>query len=458
MSNPLRKLYRTAPKVLKKRIVSFSSCFPLEFIYGREYKRWNAWLKESDTWSEERIETFQIKKLKETFSMAYAETPYYHRLFDDCGFAPDEFRYLDQMKKIPFLTKQLIQDNIDRMVNSNLNKESILYYTTSGSTGIPMGMYKNNSDKVKEAAFVNYIWKETGYRYDARIAVLRGAYYGDRGLCVKEGNRLLISTYDMTEENLPTIYHSIVRFRPKFLHVYPSAVNILGEYMLKNRLEPIPSIQCIYTASENLYSYQRETIEKAFRCKVFDFYGHTEHACMAKQVLEGYVTLWQYGFTELRYEEPVDPSEESKINNMAEIVATTYDNTAMPLIRYRTMDLVANPENIGGRISFKDIEGRKQDFILTASGRKISIAAINMHDEIFDHVQQFQFYQDDMKKCVLRIVRRSEYGEDDEIKIRKKIGDKLGSDIYLELLYVNEIPRTKSGKYKFMDQRLPMQF
>lgn len=445
MSNPLRKLYQAAPKTLKKRIVSFSSYFPLELIYGAEYKRWTTWLKESETWSKERIATFQIEKLKETFHIAYAYTPYYHRLFDECGFNPDEFRYFDQIKKIPFLTKQLIQENIDSMVNINLNKKSLLYYTTGGSTGLPMGMYKNNSDKVKEAAFINYIWRETGYLYHARMAVLRGAYYGDRGLFVREGNRLLVSTYDMKEENLPAIYQGIADFRPEFLHVYPSAINMLGEYMIRNGLKPIPSIKCIYTASENLYPCQRENIEKAFQCKVFDFYGHTEHACMAKQDTGGYVTLWQYGFTELWYED------------MAEIVATTYDNTAMPLIRYRTMDLVKNPVEAEGWISFSDIEGRMQDFILTASGKKISIAAVNMHDGVFDHVKQFQFYQDDIKRCVLRIVRETGYGGTDEIRIRKRIGEKLGQDIDLELEYVDEIPRTKAGKYKFMDQRLPVQ-
>lgn len=452
LNNPIRTIYHTIfPESLKKKVVSLSSYLPLEIIYGKNYIEWSKWLDVSDSWSQDRIRAFQIAKLKDTFGIAYNCTPYYRRLFKSCGFNPSEFRYLDQMEKIPYLTKQIIQENIDSMVNVHLDKKQLLYYTTGGSTGLPMGMYKNVSDKVKEAAFVNYIWKAKGYRYNSRIAILRGAYYGESGLFTRVGNRMLISTYHMTEENMLDIYQAITKFRPEFLHVYPSAIYSLCKYMLENKLGPIPTVKCIYTASENLYPYQRESIEEAFECDVFDFYGHTEHACMAKQDSGGYLALWQYGFTELLYGNSGDRMED---DTLAEIVATTYDNTAMPLIRYKTMDFVTHGTDDNGKVFFKDIEGRRQDFIITSTGRKISIAAVNMHDEIFEHVLQYQFYQDDVNKCILKIVKKTGFNKEDAMNIRQEMEKKLGNDILMQMEYVDEIPRTRNGKYKFLDQRL----
>lgn len=447
----IKKIYKKLPNGIKNKIIYMSSYMPLRFIYGKQFREWCDFIKKSEKWHKDEISEFQIRKLKDTLSTAYKYTSYYHRLFDECGFNPEGFRYFDQLNCVPYLTKKLIQDNIDSMVNTELDKSKMLYYTTAGSTGIPMGMNKNESDKVKEAAFVDYIWKTTGYHHNARIAVLRGGYTGDRGIIARDGNRLLVSTYDMSESNMMEVYEGIKNFKPQFLHVYPSAVNMLSEYILESELAPINTIRCIYTASENLYGYQRDNIEKAFDCKVVDFYGHTEHACMAKQIndesgfVKGYSVLWQYGYAE------TIPDKDS---DLAEIIATSFDNTAMPLIRYRTMDYVKNPKGIDGRISFESIEGRAQDFIFTSSGRKISIAAINMHNKVFDHVSQFQFFQERYDECILKVVRKPEYCENDEAGIMHIIGGKLGEGISLDIEYVESIPLTKSGKFQFMDQRL----
>lgn len=448
MGNPIKSIYNCAPKRVRKMAVLLTSYLPIEAIYGKEYIKWKNWLKDSEGYREDQIMEFQMRKLKETLITAYDCTDYYHKLFDDYGFNAREFRQFDQLKTIPYTTKTIIQNNIESMVNNKLDKKRMLYYTTGGSTGIPMGMYKNGSDKVKEAAFVNHIWRTMGYHHFDKMMVLRGAYSGDGGVIKKEGNRLLISTYDMNEDNMDEIYRAIREFRPKFLHVYPSAASMLAEHILLKKLPGIPSIKAIFTASENLYGFQKEQMEKAFGCRVFDFYGHTEHACMARQTDRGYETMWQYGYTEMRDDEGTDN---------AEIVATTFDNTAMPLIRYRTMDIVKEPLGCSGRYCFDSIEGRAQDFILTSSGRKISIAAINMHDEVFDNVHQFQFSQSEIDECVLKIVRKAGYGEADEKAIKSKIGGKLGGGVVLNLKYVKDIPRTKSGKYKFMDQRIALE-
>lgn len=165
--------------------------------------------------------------------------------------------------------------------------------------------------------------------------------------------------------------------------------------------------------------------------------------------------LPQYGLTEL-----VD-SEGNEINQedqTGEIIATGFYNFAMPFIRYRTMDLATHtnqksPDGFNFRL-FKRIEGRIQELIVTSTGRLISMTAINMHDETFDNVRQFQFYQDTPGKLILKILPNQKFSEKDLQRIYNNLKFKLGDDTSLEIKIVDSIPRTKSGKLRFLEQKL----
>jgi phenylacetate-CoA ligase len=139
-------------------------------------------------------------------------------------------------------------------------------------------------------------------------------------------------------------------------------------------------------------------------------------------------------------------------------VATGFYNFAMPFIRYKTMDLATHtnqksPDGFNYRL-FKRIEGRLQELIVTSTGRLISMTAINMHDETFDNVRQFQFYQDTPGKLILKILPNKNFSNVDLQRIYDNLKFKLGHDTELEIKLVDSIPRTKSGKLRFLDQKL----
>lgn len=455
------EIYSRMPSSVKKKMVKVTNVIPLDLLYGKDYRRWKKFILESQYWSDEQKKEYELHQLRETLECAYYHTQYYKRLFDDCGFDVSSFRYIDQMEKIPYLTKKIIQENLESMVNRQVSDKVYHYFTTGGSTGIPMGFYRMNADKFKEAAFVNYMWSMVGYRHTSKTAVLRGAYLGDKGVFYQDGNRLYLSAYHMTDEQMEQQYYALVQYKPEYLHVYPSAIHMLSDYILRKHLPPINSIKAVLTASENLYPYQRKMIYDAFRCKIYDFYGHSEHACMAGECEhnEKYHVYWQYGFTELLNPQGGMAEKEGEI---VEIIATTYNNAVMPLIRYRTMDLAEYAEGYcecGRNYQLLNrIEGRLQEMLVTSKGRHISMVSMNMHDEIFDHVRQFQFYQDNVEECVLNIVKNEQYTEEDEQMIYYKIKEKLGDELKLRIKYVEEIPKTRSGKHRFLIQKLPVAF
>ena len=87
------------------------------------------------------------------------------------------------------------------------------------------------------------------------------------------------------------------------------------------------------------------------------------------------------------------------------------------------------------------------------------MTAINMHDEIFDPLRQFQFFQEQPGKLVFRYIpKQAALSAAERARIQAGLAGKLGGDVTLDLTPVGEIPRTRLGKYRFLDQRLKIQY
>ena len=81
-----------------------------------------------------------------------------------------------------------------------------------------------------------------------------------------------------------------------------------------------------------------------------------------------------------------------------------------------------------------------------------------MHSDIFDNVKQFQFYQEKKGEVTFNIVRMDTYTDSDTEYITEELHKKLGDDMKLTICFVGHIPRTERGKYRFLIQKLPVEF
>jgi phenylacetate-CoA ligase len=82
------------------------------------------------------------------------------------------------------------------------------------------------------------------------------------------------------------------------------------------------------------------------------------------------------------------------------------------------------------------------------------MTAINVHDDTFDEVSQFRFIQERPGELILTVMPKPSFSFESERKIMHSIGSKLGEDFMLKLVKVEQIQRTKSGKFTFLEQRL----
>ena len=462
----MRNLIRKAPPWIRKPIKYVYGLIPYEKRMGKVFWDTYNFLQESQWWGKEKLEEYQMQQLKKLLHHAYENVHYYRKVFDERGLRPKDIQDFDDLKKIPFLTKEIIQNNLEDLVAQNYPRSKLQYVTTGGSTGIPMGFYldKNIAGSI-EWAFMLTQWSRVGFKVGDKCVVLRGnvvksANKGKLWEYDSINKNLILSSYHMIDEILPKYIAEIREFKPNFIQAYPSAVTILARFIKEHDINPFQTVKAILCASENLYPWQRELLKEIMKCRIWSFYGHSERAALAGECEKSsyYHIQPEYGIVELFNKNGNSLSNE---HELGEIVATGFNNYICPFIRYRTMDMAIKGKNNCNQCGrqfqlLKKIEGRLQEMILTKTNRYISMTAINMHSDVFDNIKQFQFFQEEKGKVFFNIIRKNSYTEKDTEYIYRELNKKLGNDMDLIIHFVDHIPRTKNGKYRFLIQKLPI--
>lgn len=445
LKNTIRKIYFQLPPSVRQ-----------PDGYGKMHK----FYRDAQWWPEQEIEQWQVENLKKIVTEAYAHVPGYYQLYKEAGVTPGDIKSLHDIRNMPFTDKALIRDNLKDFTSVRIGKRKKSYCTTGGSSGIPFGFYFTKSSSAVEYAFMHTAWESTGWRMNDVGVVLRGGFIGSKNnyFARTENRRYALSSYYLTENTYPDYRQFILKIRPAFLHAYPSSASDLARMVIQSGDIGSIVFESIFLGSENLYEWQKVSIKQAFpSAKLMTWYGHTERAIWAPwcEHNEKYHVCPFYGFTEFVGADNKEVSEGAA----GELVGTSFWMQATPFIRYRTLDYAVKGtvgcRKCGRRFQMiESIEGRLQEIIVSKSGRRISMTAINVHDNTFDEVFQFRFIQDRPGELVLTVMPKSSFTFESERKIMNSISNKLGEDFILKLVKVDQIPRTKSGKFTFLEQRL----
>ncbi len=458
----IRELVKYWLQGVKDAVKPYLAWMPYGWRRGSEYWKWKSFLADSQFYSPEQIEQWQLRHLKEIIEFAYENTRGYRELYTQHGVTPQDIRTLDDISRLPFTTKELLRDNIEDFSAPNRLR---FYTTTGGSTGIPFGFYLLYENGEIEDAFIHSYWERVGWNTNDLNAVLRGAFIGTEASIWKIDafrNELLLSSYYLGSKTLGTYIDTIKRFQPKVLQAYPSSLNILCDLLLDAGRVGDIEFDLIIMASENVYDWMLDKFKSVFpRARLYSFYGHAERSILAPwcEKTQDYHICPFYGFTEIIGGDGREVSEDEE----GELVGTGFHMRGTPFIRYRTNDRAIKGAAYCpscGR-SFRLIErivGRSHEVIVTGTGRYISMTALNMHSDIFDHVRQFQFYQDKPGEVAFRVARKDTYSDRDTTRIYTELKKKLGEDMILGIEFVEEIPKSPAGKFRFLDQKLPIKY
>jgi phenylacetate-CoA ligase len=400
-----------------------------------------------ETWDAETIRRYQITALRNSL-MAAAKAPFYAERFAACGVDPLKFESLEQLPDYPLLTKQDLILQREQMVNPEFDAKQRLYITTGGSSGVPVGFYLHKGvSRPKEQAYLEAQWSRRGFRVGDRVAVIRGSVTSSKAggaISYYDATRnwLILSSYHLTLERLPEYVAALNRFRPQHLHAYPSAALMLARGLEQNGLKLNFKLTSLLCGSEKLTAKSQQYLENFFGAKVLHWYGHSERVVLAAQGrTSNHLHFWPtYGFAEF--------GEPDSAGNR-EIIGTSFHNHVMPLIRYRTGDYAKITD---GEVS--EIVGRDYEFLVSATGRRISLTAINMHDRIFDGLLAVQFFQENKGVVECRFQPGPKWQSSREEAMQAGLLKKLGDDFTLTLREVKEVEKTSAGKHMWLVTRL----
>lgn len=441
---PLLKVYEAAPQVIKSLVGRGYRAIPASMRYGAEYARFQREAREVEGWDAEAIRRYQIAALRESL-VAAGKAPFYAERFAARGVDPAKFEALEQLADYPLLTKQDMILNRERMVNPEIDARRRLYITTGGSSGVPVGFYlEKGVSRPKEQAYLEAQWSRRGYRVGDRVAVIRGGVTSSRaagGISYYDATRnwLILSSYHLTLERLPEYVEALNRFRPQHLHAYPSAALMLARGLEQTGQKLGFKLTSLLCGSEKLSAEAQSYLEGFFGARVFHWYGHSERVVLAAQGRESNdLHFWPtYGYVEFG---------EADAEGNREIIGTSFHNRVMPLVRYRTGDYA----KVVNRGVVSEVVGRNYEFLVSATGRRISLTAINMHDRIFDGLLAVQFFQERAGAVECRYQPGPQWQREREGAMHAGLMKKLGDDFEMEMREVKEVEKTRGGKHRWL--------
>lgn len=361
---------------------------------------------------------------------------------------------LNNLKKLKFIDSCEIKKHFKDFVNTRIKG----YYTSTGGSGrSPTPLYLSDESYKLDYNHVLWSWWKNGYKKGCRKLTLRGVDLGNKLFKYNPiYNELIINIFKIGENNIEKIYKEILEFNPVFGHGYPSAfvrfINLLEKRNLRFSLKGISFV------SENFNEFQRKKIEKYFKCKVTSFYGHSERAAFASEIDDNgrYYVLPSYGLIEVICED----GKTCKEGSFGEIVATTFINKGMPLVRYKTGDYCKLVRQINGfAVEIENINGRwGNDYIIDNKGRKIPMTAVNIHSLSQYHFKFIQFFQREKGVIIIKLVPfdyKDKKIEKYSKEIFKDFNQKLREFVIkVEIVKENDIYISKRGKVPYLVQEI----
>lgn len=297
---------------------------------------------ELETLSRSRLEKLQMERLQQTLARCM-RIPFYKQRFAACGLRPEDIRTLDDVRKLPFTTKQDLRDNYPFGLSAVPLEEVVRLHSSSGTTGTPTVILHTQHDLDEWANAVARCLYMVGLRKGDIFQNSSGYGMFTGGLGFQYGaERLGMLTVPAAAGNTKRQIKFITDFGTTALHAIPSYAGRLYEVMEEMGIDPRRDtrLRTLIIGAEPHSDEQRRRIEQMLGVKAYNSFGMSEMCgpgvafeCQEQNGLH----IWEdYYIVEIIDPDTLEPVPEGEVG---ELVLTTINREAMPLLRYRTRDL-----------------------------------------------------------------------------------------------------------------------
>lgn len=307
-------------------------------------------LLRSDSWSLKQLEEYQLKRLKELLKVAYYHSTYYQQSFDEIGLDISTVTCLEDINKIPVLTKKDVLENV-KEIQTTYKFKKLRKASTSGSTGESLVFKRDEwADSFNRASiFRGYSW------YGVQPWDKNGYFWGFN---FSKKEKIKTNILDFLQNRFRVFSYekkSFERFLKRldtatFIHGYSSMIYQTAKLINQSNKKVFSNIKMVKGTSEKIFDTYQEEVQKAFHLKIISEYGATESGIIAFECPEGNMHLNMEGCYVEEYEN--------------EILVTNLQMKSFPVIRYKLGDYI--------KLAPKDFQckcGRKHRVLKEVTGR-----------------------------------------------------------------------------------------
>ncbi len=383
------------------------------------------------------------------FMIQAAATPFWKKRFEAYGVNLQAEDILSEIARLPIIAKQEVKDNAGD-INNLLSGEKLIWHHTSGTTG--SGLVFPQTALMEQQQWA--VWWRYRMMHGLQPGTWNGWFGGRSIASVKQQHppfyrvnypmkQVMFSAHHLKKDTVALYVKQLQKRKITWLHGYPSQISLLASLMKEmGMVNVLPDLKVITTGSENLLGNQQDIITEVLGVPIVQHYGLAEGASNISQHPDGTLRPDQdFAYTEFVPVSADDPG-------LCRIIGTNYHNPAFPLIRYDTGDIARVRWDNGVPVVLS-IDGRQEDYITLPDGLKLGRL-----DHIFKkltEVREAQIYQPEINRIVLRIVKNDGYDASGQEKmLLAETRKRLGHNISIEIEYLADIPRTKSGKLRFV--------
>ena len=401
----------------------------------------------------EALHARQRERLERLVRRAREHVPYYRDLAPPDRHADPAEAIRRTLSAIPPLEKRTYRDQPRAFLARDVPRHRLRRGRTSGTTGTALPLWYTPESLGEEYATVWRLRRRCGLDVDAPHASFTGQTIVPVGQSAPPfwrrnawSGQTLFSIYHMTPDNLRAYVDAIHGADMRYAQGYPSSIHLVARALLEaGRPLPRGRLAAVFTSSESLLAFQRETIEKAFGAPVRDRYGVSEFdvsmtECEASRL---HVDM-EFCVVEVEVE------EETADYVRGPLLITGLAAEATPRFRYRIGDVGtrAKAPCACGRPGevFYEVDGRIEDYVLTPDGR-----LVGRMDHVFKEqfeVAEAQILQGDPHAIDVLVVPRASWTEASERSVMKEIRSRLGDEIDVRIELVSQIAREPNGKFR----------
>ena len=297
---------------------------------------------ELETMTQEQLKALQLERLQKTVRHCM-NSPFYQKKFKELGITPDDIQSVEDVSKLPFTTKEDLRENYPFGLSCVPMKECIRLHSSSGTTGNPTVVLHTQRDINEWAnAVARCLWM-VGSRPEDVFQNSAGYGMFTAGLGFQYGAELVgMLTVPAAAGNTTRQIKFIQDFGTTVLHAIPSYASRIYQVMQDETVDPRKDtkLRVLCIGAEPHSEEQRKRIEDQLGVKAYNSYGISEmmgpgvaFECPEQNGLH----IWEdYFIVEI-----IDPVTLKPVpdGELGELVLTTINREAMPLLRYRTRDL-----------------------------------------------------------------------------------------------------------------------